>query len=136
MNDTPRTDIEADDARNFALYYDCQGKHDNIPVPIVVPADFARTLERELTAAIRERDSLANRFTKLDKPKYSGAPMMDSVLGTPNADFRAWVDSLPPTYWTRYDLSAARIGWEAAKKCNPDFEKCNRIVLQGCNRMV
>jgi hypothetical protein len=55
-----------------------------------------------------------SKFTKLDKPKYSGAPMLDSVLGTPNADFRAWVDSLPPTYWTRYDLSAARIGWEAA----------------------
>lgn len=64
----------------------------------------------------RERNALAEKFTKLDKPKYSGDPMLDSVLGTPNADFRAWVESLPPTYWARYDLSAARIGWEAACK--------------------
>ena len=59
-------------------------------------------------------DDLLQRFTKLDKPKYSGEPMLDSVLGTTNADFRAWVESLPPLYWSRYDLSAARIGWEAA----------------------
>lgn len=61
-------------------------------------------------------DDLLQRFTKLDKPKYSGDAMLDSVLGTTNADFRAWVDSLPPSYWSRYDLSAARIGWEAACK--------------------
>ena len=61
-------------------------------------------------------DDLVSRFTKLDKPKYSGEKMLDSVLGTPNPDFRAWADSLPPTYWSRYDLSAARIGWEAACK--------------------
>ena len=42
--------------------------------------------------------------------------MLDAVLGAPNADFRAWVESLPPSYWSRYDLSAARIGWEAASK--------------------
>ena len=61
-------------------------------------------------------DDLVNRFTKLDKPKYSGDSMLDAVLGTPNADFRTWVDSLPPSYWARYDLSAARIGWDAACK--------------------
>ncbi|MCE5310482.1 MAG: hypothetical protein LLG20_22825 [Acidobacteriales bacterium] len=61
-------------------------------------------------------DDLVKRFTKFDKPKYSGDSMLDAVLGTPNADFRTWVDSLPPSYWARYDLSAARIGWEAAFK--------------------
>ena len=61
-------------------------------------------------------DDLLQRFTKLDKPKYSGDAMLDAVLGTPNAEFRVWLDSLPPSYWVRYDLSAARIGWEAA--CN------------------
>ena len=61
-------------------------------------------------------DELLQRFTKLDKPKYSGDAMLDSVLGTTNAEFRAWVESLPPSYWSRYDLSAARIGWEAASK--------------------
>ena len=70
--------------------------------------------EHNSAAAADLIDELVQRFTKLDKPKYSGDPMLDAVLGTPNADFRAWVDSLPPSYWSRYDLSAARIGWEAA----------------------
>lgn len=74
----------------------------------------------------RERDALAGKFTKLDKPKYSGEPMLDAVLGTPNPDFRAWVDSLPPTYWARYDLSAARIGWEAAS--NHIFENVKDVA--------
>ena len=51
MSDTPRTDAEADDARNFCLQYDCQGSNDNIAKPVVVSADFARQLERELAAA-------------------------------------------------------------------------------------
>ena len=25
--------------------------------------------------------------------------------------FRAWVESLPPKSWARYDLSACRLGW-------------------------
>ncbi len=61
----------------------------------------------------RELKELRAKFTRLDQPRYSGAPMLDAVLGTPNPEFRTWVDSLPPTYWARYDLSAARIGWEA-----------------------
>jgi hypothetical protein len=63
----------------------------------------------------RELAEVKSRFTKLDKPKYSGDPMLDAVLQTRNPEFDAWVASLPPTYWGRYDLSAARIGWEAAK---------------------
>jgi hypothetical protein len=63
-------------------------------------------------------ENLASQFTKLDKPKYSGDPMMDSVLSTRNPEFDEWVAGLPPNYWTRYDLSAARIGWEAAIKHN------------------
>lgn len=55
-------------------------------------------------------------FTKLDQPRYKGDPMLDSVLETRNDEFRAWAESLPKEYWARYDLSAARIGWEAAKK--------------------
>lgn len=72
-----------------------------------------------LIEALAEIEALTKRFTKLDKPKYSGDPMLDAVLGTTNEDFRAWVESLPPTYWARYDLSAARIGWEAASKFIP-----------------
>ena len=49
--DTPETDSEADDAHNVCLDYDCQGKDDNIQTPIVVPADFARKLERERNEA-------------------------------------------------------------------------------------
>jgi hypothetical protein len=79
-------------------------------IPMQEPAMIGKAIDTLCDAA----EAMESKFTKLDKPKYSGDPMMDSVLGTPNADFRAWVDSLPPTYWTRYDLSAARIGWEAA----------------------
>lgn len=70
----------------------------------------------ELAWRDAEIERLRSCFTKLDKPKYKGDPMLDSVLAKPNPQFRAWVDSLPPEYWTRYDLSAARIGWEAARK--------------------
>jgi hypothetical protein len=47
LRDTPETDDQAEAAHNMCLYYDCQGKDDNIPYPVVVPAEFARNLERE-----------------------------------------------------------------------------------------
>jgi len=62
-----------------------------------------------------EIERLRSRFTKLDMPRYSGAPMLDKVLAQPNDEFRVWAYTLPPEYWARYDLSAARIGWEGAK---------------------
>ena len=71
-------------------------------------------------------EELLQRFTKLDKPKYSGDAMLDAVLGTPNAEFRVWVDSLPSSYWSRYDLSAARIGWEAACEFIPQNAEVSR----------
>lgn len=40
-----------------------------------------------------------------------GDPMLDAVLKTEDPKFRAWVETLPATYWARYDLSACRIGW-------------------------
>ena len=64
-----------------------------------------------------ELERLKAKFNKLDQPKYSGAPMLDHVLGTPNPKFKAWVATLPPDYWARYDLSAARIGWEGHATC-------------------
>ena len=88
----------------------------------------ARDLERKLSAVTRERDELAAKFTKLDKPKYSGLPMLDEVLSNPNPEFIAWVASLPATYWTRYDLSAARIGWEAARTWNDSDHQTVRIA--------
>jgi hypothetical protein len=32
--------------------------------------------------------------------------------------FDAWVAILLPKHWARYDLSAARLGWEAHKECS------------------
>jgi hypothetical protein len=49
-----------------------------------------------------------------EKPT-KGDPMLDAVLKTESPEFRAWVESLPPAYWARYDLSACRIGWEAGR---------------------
>ncbi len=37
-------------------------------------------------------------------------------LETPSPAFEAFRDSMPPNYWARYDLSAVRLGWEAASK--------------------
>jgi hypothetical protein len=73
-------------------------------------------MENELADMAKQRDELAARFTRLDEPRYSGKPMLDLVLSVRNPEFDAWVASLPPTYWARYDLSAVRIGWEAATK--------------------
>ena len=58
--DTPRTDAEMDDARNVALEFSCRNpavqKDENC---YVVPADFARQLERELSEWRKVADELA-----------------------------------------------------------------------------
>jgi hypothetical protein len=69
---------------------------------------------RDVTALADEINRLRSRFTKLDAPRYSGAAMLDSVLMERNPEFDAWAKTIPPEYWARYDLSAARIGWEGA----------------------
>lgn len=38
---------------------------------------------------------------------------------TRDLEFEAWRDSLPATHWARYDLSACRLGWEAARARMP-----------------
>jgi hypothetical protein len=110
MSDTPRTDTETwrDEMDHVDTDY-------TFAQSVTVSADFARQLERELADMTKQRDELAARFTRLDEPRYSGKPMLDLVLSVRNPEFDAWVASLPPTYWARYDLSAVRIGWEAAK---------------------
>ena len=38
-------------------------------------------------------------------------------LGTvDDGEFQSFVAMLPKKYWAKYDLSALRLGWEAAKK--------------------
>lgn len=53
---TPRTDDEAEDAHNIALYDDCKDKGAQIETE-VVPASFARVLETELAAMTAGRDT-------------------------------------------------------------------------------
>lgn len=65
---------------------------------------------------LEDYQAIAKRFTKLDKPRHSADPMFDDLLKERNLEFEAWVATVPDTYWARYDLSAARIGWEAARK--------------------
>ena len=51
-NETPRTDAEIEDARNVALEFDCKNPRPKSGENIyVVPAAFARQLERELNEA-------------------------------------------------------------------------------------
>jgi len=46
--DTPRTDNEAEHACNVALQYECRDIGSMTDPPMVVGAEFARQLEREL----------------------------------------------------------------------------------------
>jgi hypothetical protein len=40
-------------------------------------------------------------------------------------EFEAWAHSLPPKHWSLRDISAARIGWEAARAADqPSLRRC------------
>ena len=82
MSDTPRTDAEQDDARNMALDFQCASppKTGNI---YVVPAEFARTLERELNEANTRVDDLVVRALKRwpVMVKLYDADMKEHVFG-------------------------------------------------------
>lgn len=41
---------------------------------------------------------------------------LGDVLKDPNSAFDAWVKSMPDTHWAKHDLSACRLGWEAARR--------------------
>lgn len=57
---------------------------------------------------------------------------IDEVLKTNNPEFRAWVDSLPAKHWAKYDLSACRLGWEAATERAANIaEASNKWPEQG-----
>lgn len=59
MNDTPRTDAE-----HKYFFSSITGLRD--PSRDYVPINFARELERELAAAIKERDKARTEYRKLD----------------------------------------------------------------------
>lgn len=42
-----------------------------------------------------------------------------SPLAHENPEFTAWVKTVEPQMWAKFDLSAARIGWEAARRAQP-----------------
>jgi hypothetical protein len=44
-------------------------------------------------------------------------------LGTPDPEFRAFVESMPDKHWSKYDLSAVRLGWEAHKTLHQEGGK-------------
>jgi hypothetical protein len=56
--DTPRTDNEAEHACNVALQYECRDIGSMTDPPMVVGAEFARQLERELAKATAQRSML------------------------------------------------------------------------------
>jgi hypothetical protein len=59
MSDTPETDGLAEMAHNLVLDWDCRDRGDTTEKPVVVPAEFARRLERE-------RDQLRKRVAELE----------------------------------------------------------------------
>jgi hypothetical protein len=54
MNDTPETDAIAEMAHNLVLDWDCRDRGDTTEKPVVVPAEFARRLERERDEARKD----------------------------------------------------------------------------------
>ena len=82
-------------------------------------ADDLDSRDEEIERLNTELEALRAKFTRLDQPRYSGAPMLDAWLYEPNPKFQAAVAELPDAYWARYDLSAVRIGWELAHKAQP-----------------
>ena len=85
-------------------------------VSSMAPHQKEREQGKLLIESLAEIERLEKRFTKLGNPKYSGEFATDSSLVASNLEFEQWVESLPSTYWVRYDISAARVGWEAACK--------------------
>lgn len=51
------------------------------------------------------------------------AQELGEKLKVPNAEFDAWVASMPAKHWSKYDLSACRLGWEAGRRVSsaPSF---------------
>lgn len=41
---------------------------------------------------------------------------MSAALAAPDPEFDAWVASMPDPYWSRYDLSACKLGWMAGRQ--------------------
>lgn len=48
-------------------------------------------------------------------------------MATKDEKFREFVESLPDKYWAKYDLSAVRLGWDAAKKSEVDCITCKGL---------
>ncbi|OJX17927.1 MAG: hypothetical protein BGO82_17100 [Devosia sp. 67-54] len=48
---------------------------------------------------------------------------------TPDAAFDAWVASLPKQSWAKYDLSACRLGWDAARRAALPTEAPELVAL-------
>ena len=50
-----------------------------------------------------------------------------SDLTERNPAFRAWVETFPDEYWAKKDLSACRLGWDAATQRCSDIAKKQSI---------
>ena len=78
-------------------------------------SDRQRIIELEAQVArLTERDRRL--MTRLGKFKGTGNPELDACLQQPDPLFDAWRDSLPDTYWARYDLSAVRLGFHFGRQ--------------------
>lgn len=58
---------------------------------------------------LRKRDR--DLWTLNGKLKGCGDPVIDDCLGTDDPTFTAFVATLPEAHWSKYDLSAVKIGW-------------------------
>jgi hypothetical protein len=82
MSDTPETDAIAEMAHNLVLDWDCRDRGDTTEKPVVVPAEFARRLERGRDNAISRFEALKEFCENELSWMYFRSAFLDSKAGS------------------------------------------------------
>lgn len=98
-----------DDAHHWVLKVECaESERDEARAEAERMAARLREMETEVER-LRQRDR--ELWTLAGKLKGCGDPVIDACMGTADPTFTAFIATLPEAHWSKYDLSAARIGW-------------------------
>jgi hypothetical protein len=81
-NDTPETDAIAEMAHNLVLDWDCRDRGDTTEKPVVVPAEFARRLERERDELRRLWEAECAESRKLEQAREYNAGLVAELEAT------------------------------------------------------
>lgn len=79
------------------------------------------------------------RFNVTTDKKDLDTELAERCLLEESAEFRAFVEQMPDKHWAKYDLSAVRLGWEAARLRQQSEDSARLDWFQACGwvwRMV